>query len=127
MIIASTNTRHSTISQDGIESLGDMFSSDEYGSFMIKERCEMMDCLPLGLLVGNKTTKHFLSFFLQLIQATKRILHLDALTAISLTKIKEKTLANIVVKLVVNLRNIYFGKQILNRCNPFPITKMPQK
>ena len=78
MIIASTNTRHSAVSQDSIEPLGDMFSSDENGSFVIEERCEMMDGLPFGLLVGNKTTKHFLSFFLQLIQATKRILHRDA-------------------------------------------------
>lgn len=103
VVVATLGSAHATVHHEGIDLAGDVLGSDEDGGIVVEERHEMVDAVPLGLLVADEADEIVLALLAQLENAAESLLHLDIHAPVLSAQFVEQTVHCSVVEAVVDL------------------------
>lgn len=103
VVVATLGSAHATVHHEGIDLAGDVLGSDEDGGIVVEERHEMVDAVPLGLLVADEADNIVLVFFAQLENAAESLFHLNVHATILTAQVEEELVHHFIVDVVIDL------------------------
>lgn len=103
VVVATLGSAHAAVHHEGIDLAGDVLGSDEDGGVVVEERHEVVDAVPLGLLVADEADDIVLVFFAQLENAAEGFLHLNVHATILTAQVEEELVHHFIVDMVIDL------------------------